>query len=158
MSLIRRAQEKDIPRVLELLVQVNMVHHIDRPDLFKGPTTKYNGEELKEIFRNDDTPVFVFEDENGIVQGHCFAEIQRTENPRLLVEHDTFYIDDICVEETARGQHIASRLFAYAKEYAVKIGCYNITLNVWAGNKAARAFYESCGMAPQKTVMELILK
>ena len=38
---VRRASKKDIPAIMDLLVQVNMVHHNGRPDLFKGPTTKY---------------------------------------------------------------------------------------------------------------------
>ena len=48
--MIRRAEEKDIPRVLALLRQVNMVHHLGRPDLFNGPATKYNADELRSIF------------------------------------------------------------------------------------------------------------
>ena len=47
--LVRHAEIKDIPGILELLVQVDMVHHKGRPDLFKGPATKYNAEELKQI-------------------------------------------------------------------------------------------------------------
>ena len=45
---IRRAQEHDIEDILRLLVEVNMVHHTIRPDLFKGPATKYNAQELAE--------------------------------------------------------------------------------------------------------------
>ena len=37
---IRYAEERDIDDILRLLVQVNMVHHTIRPDLFKGPATK----------------------------------------------------------------------------------------------------------------------
>ena len=37
---IRRAAQTDIPRLLELLTQVDMVHHQGRPDLFRGPATK----------------------------------------------------------------------------------------------------------------------
>ena len=47
MSRILQAEEKHIPEMLRLLVQVNMVHHNGRPDLFKGPTTKYDADELK---------------------------------------------------------------------------------------------------------------
>ena len=43
--MIRRAKENDIPDVLRLLVQVCMVHHNGRPDLFKGPATKYTAEQ-----------------------------------------------------------------------------------------------------------------
>ena len=37
---VRKATEKDILKLLDLLVQVDMVHHNGRPDIFKGPATK----------------------------------------------------------------------------------------------------------------------
>ena len=64
---IRRAGAKDVDDILKLLVQVNMVHHIGRPDLFHGPTTKYSREELLELFQDDARPVFVLTDENDLI-------------------------------------------------------------------------------------------
>ena len=53
---IRRAKEADIEGILKLLVQVDMVHHNGRPDLFKGTATKYNARQLREILKNEETP------------------------------------------------------------------------------------------------------
>ena len=69
----------------------------------------------------------------------------------------TLYIDDLCVDETERGQHIGKQLYDYTKEYAKQIGCNNLTLNVWEGNDSARAFYDRQGLKPLKTTMEVIL-
>ena len=44
---VRRAEKRDIPRVLELLTQVCMVHHNGRPDIFKADSQKYHAEELE---------------------------------------------------------------------------------------------------------------
>ena len=55
--MIRFAQEKDIEDILRLLVQVNMVHHNIRPDLFNGPKTKYTKEELVGIINNPNTKI-----------------------------------------------------------------------------------------------------
>ena len=49
---IRRAEEKDLPRIDELLSQVLMVHHNARPDLFKANCRKYTDDEL-EIMAKD---------------------------------------------------------------------------------------------------------
>ena len=50
MSLnIRRAKATDAERVLDLLKQVNLVHHLIRPDLF-NIATKYTKDELLTIF------------------------------------------------------------------------------------------------------------
>ena len=156
MNRIRRAEMRDIPAILELLVQVDMVHHNGRPDLFNGPATKYNAEELKKILTNGETPVFVCTDEEDRVLGHGFCILQHSGGP-LLVEHTTLYIDDICVDEKARGQGAGRALYEHILDYARGQGCYNVTLNVWNCNPGAMAFYEKLGLVPYKTGMEKIL-
>ena len=69
----------------------------------------------------------------------------------------TLYIDDICVDEKCRGQHIATELYEHVVKFAKESGCYRITLNVWDVNPTARKFYEAMGMKPLKTTMETIL-
>ena len=46
---IRKAEEKDIPRIMELLGQVLQSHAEIRPDVFIPGTTKYTASELKEL-------------------------------------------------------------------------------------------------------------
>jgi ribosomal protein S18 acetylase RimI-like enzyme len=75
----------------------------------------------------------------------------------LLQNIKTLYIDDICVDEKARGQHVGKALYEYVRDYAQSIGCNNVTLNVWDGNDAALSFYRNMGMGVQKTTMEIVL-
>ncbi|MCR5501447.1 MAG: GNAT family N-acetyltransferase [Lachnospiraceae bacterium] len=156
-SRIRRAKDKDIPRLLELLVQVDMVHHKIRPDLFNGPATKYNEEELRGILRDEKSPVFVYTDEEDRVLGYAFCIYKQIIGDHVLTDIRTLYIDDICVDEQARGGHIGRSLYEYVIDFARKERFYNVTLNVWAGNDGAFAFYKNCGMQPQKYGMETIL-
>ncbi len=86
MNTVRRAGARDIPAIMELLVQVNMVHHNGRPDLFKGPTTKYTPEELRDILSDEDAPVFVCVDDEDRVLGHGFCMVQRQANTRLMTD------------------------------------------------------------------------
>ena len=155
--MIDRATDRDIPRLMELLTQVNMVHHRGRPDLFKGPTTKYSAAELEEILRNDETPVFVCADETGRVLGHGFCVLQRPENTQLLNDVLPLYIDDICVDEAPRARHVGSAIYEHILAHARLCGCYNVTLNVWSCNPGAMAFYEKLGLVPYKVGMEKIL-
>ena len=156
MNIVRKAVPEDIPAILKLLVQVNMVHHNGRPDLFNGPTTKYTEDELREILLRDETPVFVCADENDRVLGHGFCIMQHA-GGRLMVEHDTLYIDDICVDAEARGLGVGRALYDHILEYAREKNCYNVTLNVWSCNPGAMAFYEKLGLTPYKVGMEVIL-
>jgi ribosomal protein S18 acetylase RimI-like enzyme len=156
MITVRPATKNDIPALMALLVQVNMVHHNGRPDLFKGPTTKYTADELAAILADDETPVFVGVDESGRVLGHGFCVLQHS-GGRLMAEHDTLYIDDICVDESARGLGAGRAVYDHIVEYARQRGCYNVTLNVWTCNPGAMRFYEKLGMKPYRVGMETIL-
>jgi ribosomal protein S18 acetylase RimI-like enzyme len=153
--MIRKANTKDIQRIIELLHQVNMVHHVIRPDLFKPHTTKYNEMELEALLDDEDKPIFVFDD--AMVLGYAFCQVSEVKGNQLLEDIKTLYIDDICVDENARGKHVGKALYEYVRDYAKSIGCNNITLNVWEGNDAALQFYRNMGMKVQKTTMEIIL-
>jgi len=153
--MIRKANKEDINRIIELLHQVNMVHHVIRPDLFKPYTTKYNEQELEVMLNDDSKPIFVFDDNR--VLGYAFCQVTEVRNDQLLEDIKTLYIDDICVDENARGQHVGKALYEYVRDYARSIGCNHITLNVWEGNEPALRFYRSMGMQVQKTTMEVIL-
>lgn len=154
--MIRKANENDIQRILELLHQVNMVHYEIRPDLFKPNTTKYNEQELQALLADEQKPVFVYDD--GAVSGYAFCQITEVKDDLLLQDIKSLYIDDICVDEAARGNHVGKALFDYVREFARSVGCRNITLNVWEGNDPALAFYRNMGMQVQKTTMEIVLK
>ncbi|MCR5534212.1 MAG: GNAT family N-acetyltransferase [Bacteroidaceae bacterium] len=153
--MIRKATPKDIKRITDLLHQVNMVHHVIRPDLFKPYTTKYNEQELEVLLEDDSKPIFVYDD--GEVKGYAFCQLTEVRDNLLLQDNKTLYIDDICVDEQARGQHVGKALYEYVRNYARTIGCHNITLNVWEGNNPALSFYRNMGMKVQKTTMEIIL-
>lgn len=153
--MIRKANKNDIGRIIELLHQVDMVHHEIRPDLFKPYTTKYNEQELEALLDNDSKPIFVYDD--GEVLGHAFCQITDVKSHKLLQDAKTLYIDDICVDEKARGKHVGKALYEFVRDYAKSIGCYNMTLNVWEGNNPALSFYKNMGMKVQKTGMEEII-
>ena len=156
--IIRPAREGDIPRVGELLRQVNEVHHTIRPDLFKTNSRKYNDDELRAVFADPATPVFVYE-ADGEVLGYAFCKILKYLQPDSnLVPITSLYLDDLCVDEAARGRGIGAFLYRFVLDYAKQIGCHNVTLNVWEGNDAALAFYRKCGMKVQKTGMETVLE
>lgn len=154
---IRRAEEKDIPRIDALLSQVLEIHASIRPDLFVSGTRKYTDEELKDILKDENTPVFAAADENDVLQGYAFCVMNDYAGSNNLQPIRSLYIDDLCVDASCRGKHVGNMLYDYVLAYAKEAGCYSVTLNVWEGNDAARGFYEKMGFGIQKTVMEKIL-
>jgi len=73
---IRRAVEKDIPKVFSLLEQVLEIHAELRPDIFISGTTKYTPAELNTIFQDDRRPVYVAVDEADSVLGYAFCVLK----------------------------------------------------------------------------------
>ncbi len=154
---IRRAKETDIKRIQDLLYQVCMVHHLGRPDLFRYGGRKYTEPQLREILNDEKRPIFVAENEEGLVTGYAFCILEQHKNDNVMMDMQTLYIDDLCVDEKLRGQHIGKTIYQAVLDYAREINCYNVTLNVWNCNPPAMRFYESCGLKPYKVGMETIL-
>lgn len=154
---IRRAEEKDISKVLELLGQVLELHADIRPDIFVSGTTKYTESELTEIFKDDTKPVYVAVNENDEVMGYVFCMIREPVNSNNLVPHRYIFIDDLCVDREAQGQRVGRQLFEFVKEEAKKIGCYEVILNVWEGNDNAIKFYKKMGMKNRAMLMEIVV-
>ena len=150
---IRFAMEQDIPGMLRLLEQVGDVHHQIRPDIFRPCALKYDEAALKNLLADSSRPILIAE-QDGDVAGYAFCVIKTTENSPILVDSKSLYIDDLCVEETLRGQGIAQALYARVKEFARELGCSTITLNVWCGNDSAMRFYEKAGLKPRNIMME----
>ena len=154
--MIRKATHNDIPRILELLSQVNDVHADGRPDFFIKGKRKYNEEELLKIINDDTTPVFVYV-ENDDIKGYAFCVIQNLSQCDNLRPDKSLYIDDICVDESYRRHGVGKKLYEHVVQFAKEEKCFNITLNVWAKNLSAQAFYESMGMTVQKVCMEKVI-
>ena len=150
---IRFAGVRDIPGILELLRQVGGVHHDIRPDIFRCGAIKYTRQELENILSDKDSPIFVAA-EGDKVLGYSFCQIREYRGSTVLTDRKELYIDDLCVDETCRGQQVGRKLYDYACEYARSIGCGYITLNVWCGNDSAMAFYQHRGLTPRNIMME----
>ena len=155
---IRKAEEKDILRIIELLGQVLQIHADIRPDIFIPGTTKYTVSELTELLEKEEKPIYVAVNEEDVCVGYAFCQLQEQPFSTNMVPFDSLFIDDLCVDQNIRGKHVGQKIFEHVKEEAKKMGCYEVTLNVWEGNDTARRFYEKMGMVPKETQMEFILK
>ena len=154
--LIRRAEITDIPDILRLLVQVCNVHQDIRPDIFKRDGVKYTESDLPELLTDESRPVWCAV-EDGHYLGYCFCQWKEYRDSSVSTDRKELYIDDLCVDEAARGKGVATALLRYVTAVAKSEGANFITLNVWEGN-SARSFYDKMGMKPRKTTLELPLE
>lgn len=153
--MIREAVPSDIPDLLRLLHQVGDIHHQIRPDIFPAGTLKYNEAELATLL--EDRPIFVAVEDDRCL-GYCFCILPVYRGTRCNVARKELYIDDLCVDENARGKGVATALYRHVCDYARGLGCAFVTLNVWQGNDNALHFYEKMGMRPRSIAMETPLE
>lgn len=147
------ANENHIPGMLSLLRQVGQVHRDIRPDIFRPGCQKYDAPALKALLSDANCPIFIAETE-GAVKGYCFCVIRAYRDSGAMTDRTEIYVDDLCVDESCRGQGIATALYRHVTDYAKEIGCSFVTLNVWCGNDSAMRFYEKMGMQMRSITME----
>ena len=127
-----------------------------RPDIFKSGTTKYKHEDIEKLLNKENYEIFVVVDSKKVV-GHAMCEIQNTRENNNMYPFKIYYLDDFCIDESARSKGYGQKLFDFVKERAKELGCYEITLNSWAGNEAAECFYKKMGLSPKVVTLEYIL-
>ena len=149
----RRAKEQDIEGLMNLLAQVLEIHNKIRPDVFNAGATKFTKDQLKEMIKCENDPIYVLVDNEEVV-GHAFCKTRYPALTHLMKPCKTLYIDDFVVDEKHRNKGIGERLFNYVKEEAIKLKCDNITLNVWSDNVKALRFYEKMGLNVRSLIME----
>ena len=151
---IRRALPADLEGLKSLLHQVCQIHADGRPDLFKSGGIKYTDQELLSILPDDNRPIFVCVDDQNAVLGYAFCILEETPETTSLHPVRTLYLDDLCVDEHARGRHIGSLLYDRVLQAARDMGCNRVTLHAWNFNQDAFGFYQKLGMTPLYTTME----
>ena len=106
---IRFAKPQDIPGIIRLLQQVGRIHYEGRPDLFRPTAQKYGPSQVLEMLDKSDAPIFVAVEE-GTVLGYGFCVVEQLRQHSVMNDRVTLYIDDLCVLEDCRGQHIGTAI------------------------------------------------
>ena len=154
---IRRAKFKDIPQLDKLLVCVFLLTDCKKVGADIAVYLVNLKKELERIIVDEQKPIFVAE-HNGKVKGYAFCIFKQDLESKSVKNIKTLYIDDLCVDEDTRGMHIGTKLYNHVIDFARKSGCYNVTLNVWAGNDGAMKFYERIGLRFKKSVWKQFSK
>lgn len=155
--LIRNAVPADCARIRPLQEQIAALHHLGRPDLFKTEARYFTQESFDKRLA-DPAHTMLIAEAGGQVVGYAFAWVIPYRNHATYIDFDSFYLDDICVLESHRHRGIGRKLFDRCIAEATARKCKNVELGVWAFNRDAIAFYESCGMHERVRRMELTLE
>lgn len=74
--------------------------------------------------KQQDKPIYVAVNEDDVCMGYAFCQMQEQPFSTNMVPFKSLFIDDLCVDQQARGQHIGESLFEYVKQQAKELGCY----------------------------------
>ena len=136
MVTIRKATEKDIPRLRELYQQLSF----NPGDYRKTPVADCK-RVLKEMHKYPNYHLLAAE-ENGEAAGTLFMAIlpgmAHGTSPFAVVEY-------MVVDEKQRSRGIGKALMEYCKDLAKKAGCYKIMFTSDNRRERAHKFYKSVG-------------
>ncbi len=141
----------DRAAVNALARQVHALHVAWRPDIFRMPEGDiYTEERFQEVIRSRQLYVAKL---NGIVAGYVLTSIKEKNLPPQ-VWRKVFLVDELCVEQSLRGQGIGTRIMEEIHALAKAFGCTDLQLNVYPQNDDAVSFYQKCGFMIQNINMQ----
>jgi len=154
--MVRFATEKDIEKVNDLRKQVNDIHVLGRPDIFKAGFCQEFQDFAYTLLNGENKDILVAEREGVICGMACVDYVCKLESPYMMARY-FYHVQEIAVDEAFRRQGVARELFEFMKEDARRRGLDKIELDVWAFNESAKEFYEAMGFREMRRWMEYSL-
>ncbi len=152
MTQIRFAESKDYEQVNAIMNQVQELHVMWRPDIYRACDTVLPQEMFEGMVS---AQTMLVAEEGGNILGLLAFTHRHIETP-AHVTRDVLFIDSMAVDEVHRGQGIGHQLFAKIKEIAEAKGFDGVELQVNARNHAAYEMYKKYGFTEKSINMELL--
>lgn len=115
------------------------------PQLSTSATTP-SSKHIERLLNNDNTHLFVAEADGKIVGMLTLVVVDIPTGRKA-------WIEDVVVDEAARGLHIGAALVERAKDEAVLLGAKKLYLTSNPSRKAAHALYNKCGFEVYDTAV-----
>ncbi|GLC28551.1 GNAT family N-acetyltransferase [Roseisolibacter agri] len=156
MPHVRPAAPADCAAVAAIALEVHALHHAAHPDLFQPPSPAVaTAESMAHLLAQPGHLLLVAVDDADAVVGYAHAETQVTPASPYKRAAALLHVHAMAVAGSHRGRGIGHALLAAVREAATARGCDGVSLEVYAFNAAARAFYEREGFLGLRERMEL---
>lgn len=150
--IIRFAKPEDYRQAACLMQQIQKLHVMWRPDIYKPCSAVLPKAAFLEEVKQE---TMLVAELSGKVVGLCAFMRRHIESERQ-VTRDVLFIDVMVVDEAYRGQGIGHKLFDALKVLAKGRNVDGIELQVNARNRAAYEMYTKYGFTEKSINMELI--
>jgi ribosomal protein S18 acetylase RimI-like enzyme len=148
--MIRRAREDDWEGARALWGEVDDLHAGLAPAYFRKAARAEA--EWRELLTAADAAVFVAE-EGGRPVGVVSVRVYETPPDPAMVPLRRGHVEMLVVSSSHRRRGIGKGLMAEVSSWARRQGAAELVLTVWAGNRAAEAFYERLGYGELSRVL-----
>ena len=151
---IRFAEYGDLEKINEIRKQVNDIHVIGKPEVFKAGFPDELKNYVYDIFSDPLKKIVVYDSDGTICGFATLNHITKPESP-YMQERDFLDIDEFGVDEKYRRQGIAREMISFIRSYAKSEGFSRLELNMWEFNSGALGFYEAAGFKTYRRYMEM---
>jgi diamine N-acetyltransferase len=141
----RKAILSDYDDIQTLKKQVHKFNYKNRPDFYRNTDSPFDKNEFENILRSQDSEIYFIEFD-GKMCGYAFVKIIKFIDNPLINDHDRFFIDDICVEQSLRKRGIGKIIMRELEAECKSKGIKYMDLTVWNFNDKAHDFYRKLGM------------
>jgi ribosomal protein S18 acetylase RimI-like enzyme len=148
---IRPALVADAPAVAALAQETHAIHAAALPQVFQPATaTVATPDDMARLAERPGHLLLVAVDGEAVV-GYAHAEVQETPDTPYKRAAARLHVHAMGVTAAHRGHGVGRALLAAVRAEAASRGMDGVSLEVYAFNDAARAFYERLGFAPERT-------
>ena len=148
--MLELARLSDRDAVNEMAQQVHAMHVAWRPDIYEMTGELYPAERFEAAIRERTLYTAKLAD---VTVGYVSLKIRDYDWPGM-VKRKVMFVDELCVEETARRQGIGTAMMADVRALAMAFGCTDLQLGVYPQNDEAVAFYQKCGFTIRSIDMQ----
>lgn len=144
--MIRRAVHADLPRITELLAQVDELHRDALPWLFRKLDEPRSREVLEHFITGPDCATFVATDAvESPALGVLVVMLRQASKAPIVRPARVAEIDSLAVDHVVRRQGVGRRLVQAALAWAHEVQAERTELGVYEFNEPARLFWSSMG-------------
>ena len=148
--MLELARLSDWEAINALALQVHAMHVAWRPDIYEMVDELYPQERTGEAISARELYVAKLE---GQIVGYVSLKIRDYNHPGL-VRRKVMLVDEICVEESCRGQGIGKTMMEDVRALAKAFRCTDLQLGVYPQNDEAVGFYQKCGFTIRSIDMQ----
>jgi GNAT superfamily N-acetyltransferase len=145
---VRVADSNDAQEVAELNGVVQQLHHDERPDWFKPPSSESVLPIVDEWLSSSSTALFVACDSDGTMIGYSVGFQRERADSALLFAARVVELDQVVVVPSARERGVGRALATAVINWAQANSIDRVELSTWAFNDTALRLFASLGFTP----------